>query len=297
MATIKNVTVVGAGGNLGPSIVNALLASNFTVTALTRATSNSTFPAGIYVVKTDYSHDSLVSALKGQDAIVSSIATAALPQQKAVIEAAVQAGVKRFIPSEFGINTTNLPPGSGIEQILAGKLEIQRLLREKAKENEGFSWTGVSSSLFFDWGFKTGSLGFSIPNKSATIYDSGNEPFTGTNLATIGEAVAFILSHQDKFVNEYLDIASFVTTQNEILKIFEVESGEKWTVKRLSTDESQRTADEKLAKGDRSAFGDYLKVWLFRDGEGRSPKKDKLANTELELKNEDLRVTIKRVLG
>lgn len=105
----------------------------------------------MYVVKTDYSPTSLLSALKGQDAVVSSITTAAIAQQQAIVDAAVKAGVKSFIPSEFGINTTNLVPGSGLEKILGKKIEIQKLLKKAAEENEGFSWTGVSSSLFFDW--------------------------------------------------------------------------------------------------------------------------------------------------
>lgn len=168
MSTIKKVAVIGvspslwvsnhtltsiqAGGNLGPSIVQALLSSNFTVTALTRADSKLIFPAGVHIAKVDYGdHSSLVSALKGQDAVVSAIATPALLEQKVVIEAAVQAGVKRFIPSEFGINTTKLQVGSGVEKILAGKLEVQKLLSEKVKSSKEFSWTGVSTSLFFDW--------------------------------------------------------------------------------------------------------------------------------------------------
>jgi len=297
MSTIKNVTVVGASGNLGPSIVQALLSSNFTVTAFTRADSKSTFPTGVHVTKVEYAdRTSLVTALKGQDAVVSAIATPALLQQKAIIEAAVEAGVKRFIPSEFGINTTKLPAGSGVEKILAGKLEVQNLLNEKVKSNEGFSWTGVSTSLFFDWNLKTGSLGFSIPNKTATVWDSGDEPWTGTNLSTIGQAIASVLSIPDKFANKYIDIASFITTQNEILKIFEEETGEKWTVSKKSTNDSQKTADEKLAKGDRSAFGDYLKVWLFKDGEGKSPKKEALANKELGLKEEDLKALLRATL-
>jgi hypothetical protein len=140
-------------------------------------------------------------------------------------------------------------------------------------------------------------LGYSVPNKTATIFDSGDEPWSGTNLSTIGQAIASVLSSPDKFANKYIDIASFVTTQNELLKIFEEETGEKWTVIKNNTDDSQKTADEKLAKGDRSAFGDYLKVWLFKDGEGKSPKKGDLANEELGLKAEDLRATIKQALS
>lgn len=80
------------------------------------------------------------------------------------------------------------------------------------------------------------------------------------------------------------------------MKILEEETGGKWTINKKNTVDSQKTADEKLAKGDRSAFGDYLKVWLFKDGEGKSPKKEDLANKDLGLKEEDLKATIKAAL-
>lgn len=139
-------------------------------------------------------------------------------------------------------------------------------------------------------------MGFSIPNKSATIFDSGNEPFNGTNLSTIGLAIVSILKHPAETANRYLDIASFSTSQNEILGIFEEETGTKWTVTNVSTADSLKTGDEKLGKGDRSAFGDYLKVHLFKDGEGKSTPESKLANKELGLPKEDLRATVKAVL-
>lgn len=81
---------------------------------------------------------------------MSTIATAALANQGIIIDAAVKAGVKRFIPSEFGINTTKI--SGGIAKILATKIQIQKdRLKRAVEENEGFSWTGVSSSMFFDW--------------------------------------------------------------------------------------------------------------------------------------------------
>jgi hypothetical protein len=81
------------------------------------------------------------------------------------------------------------------------------------------------------------------------------------------------------------------------LSILEEETGTKWTVVRKNTADSQKTADEKLAKGDYSAFGDYLKVLLWADGKGTSPKESQLANKELGLPQEDLRATIKSVLA
>lgn len=146
-------------------------------------------------------------------------------------------------------------------------------------------------------GLKVGSLGISLPTKTATIWDSGNEPFTGTNLGTIGLAIASVLKHPEETANKYLQVASFVTTQNQVLSILEEETGTKWTVEKKNTADSQKLADEKLAKGDYSAFGDYLKVILFGDGKGTSPKESELANKELGLPKEDLLETVKAVLA
>jgi hypothetical protein len=106
-----------------------------------------------------------------------------------------------------------------------------------------------------------------------------------------------VLKHPEETANKYIQVASFVTTQNEVLSLLEEETGTKWTVEKKNTADNQKLADEKLAKGDYSAFGDYLKVVLFGDGRGASPKESELANKELGLPKEDLRATIKAVLA
>lgn len=68
-------------------------------------------------------------------------------------------------------------------------------------------------------------------------------------------------------------------------------------MEKKSTEEIGKIADEKLAKGDYSSFGDYLKVYLFSDGKGQSPKEADLANKELGLPKEDLKATIKATLA
>jgi len=124
------------------------------VTGITReASTNSTpkFPDGLAVKKVDFeSFDALKSAFDGQDAVVSVVATMAIASQRVAIDAAVAAGVKRFVPSEFGINTRKVQ-GTTIGKILAGKIAIVDYLNEKSKENPTFTWTGLSTGLFFDW--------------------------------------------------------------------------------------------------------------------------------------------------
>jgi uncharacterized protein YbjT (DUF2867 family) len=68
---------------------------------LSRESSAHQFPEGVKVVKVDYTNlQSLTKALEGQDALISALATLAVPSQRMLIDAAVKAGVKRIIPSE-----------------------------------------------------------------------------------------------------------------------------------------------------------------------------------------------------
>ena len=141
MSSIKNVLVVGvsdnipgsswnqvtdyrkAKGNVGPVVVQHLLSAKFTVSLLSRDNSiNSTFP-NVKVFQTDYSEASLAQACKSQDAIVSTMSALATMTQTKIIDAAIANDVKRFIPSDFGLNT---PDMSAIEQHLPALYQSQR---------------------------------------------------------------------------------------------------------------------------------------------------------------------------
>lgn len=131
-------------------LVKALQDAGFHVTALSRAGSPSTPPAGVDVKKVDCgSPEALQAALAGQDALVSVIATTATGEQYPFIDAAIAAGVKRIIPSEFGINTRTVPH-PGLRAMLQSKIKLVDYLQEKSRENPGLTWTGISNSFFFD---------------------------------------------------------------------------------------------------------------------------------------------------
>ena len=72
-APIRKVAVAGATGNTGPTVIQTLHTAGFDVTALTRSAAKTKSLLGpeIKVVEVDYlSHDSLVTALRGNDAVV-----------------------------------------------------------------------------------------------------------------------------------------------------------------------------------------------------------------------------------
>lgn len=95
-----------ASGNIGAGVLPLLLKSGLDITVLSREGSSATFPKEAKVIKSDFSKESLFQALKGQDAVVSMLPIIALGEQAKVAEAAVKAGVKKFIPSEYGSDSS-----------------------------------------------------------------------------------------------------------------------------------------------------------------------------------------------
>lgn len=150
-SSIRNVIIIGAGGNLGPTILSALdTGPHFTVSVLARHSSKSTFPSHVKVhrIGDDYPEAELLEAFKGQDAVVSTIATASTVRQRAIVDTAIKAGVRRFVPSEFGSDTQNQKAVAILPQYFKGKVETVEYLKEK--EKEGLTWTAFVTGPFFE---------------------------------------------------------------------------------------------------------------------------------------------------
>lgn len=140
------------GGNLGKFIVKSLLRDSFTVTVISRSDSTTLFPPEVHVEKVDFkSEESLVAALAGHDALVCAIGTMATGEQIKLIDAAVAAKVKRFIPSEYGLNTRTVGASTKLGKMLGTKIKTVDYLIAKSEELGWFSWTGLGNNLFFDW--------------------------------------------------------------------------------------------------------------------------------------------------
>lgn len=121
---------------------------SFNTTVISRKDSSATFPSKVTVYKSDFSEGDLEAAFKGQDAVISALGAASFGEQKKLVDAAIRAGVKRFIPSEFSASSQN----AAVLQLLplfGQKAELIEYL--KTKQSANFSWTGIATSLLFDW--------------------------------------------------------------------------------------------------------------------------------------------------
>lgn len=114
------IVVAGATGNLGGRIAKALLKKGAAVRAVVRhqtdqAKVDQLEQSGVEVVRVDMSNiDELAKALNGADCVVSAIAglrDVIVNAQTVLLDAAIAAGVPRFIPSDFSTDFTKLAMG------------------------------------------------------------------------------------------------------------------------------------------------------------------------------------------
>ncbi|KAI1138617.1 putative oxidoreductase CipA-like protein [Hypoxylon sp. FL0543] len=265
MSSISKVAVAGASGNVGPVIVNQLLQDGFKVTVLARKGSSHSFPPSVTVTEVDYdSPDTLDKALEGQDAVVSALGYAVLPKQIPLIQAAIKAGVKRFIPSEFGGDAENektalLPP------FQPKKATADFLKKEAAAGN--ITYTLVSTGPFLDMGLKIG-LFADLKDKSIRLWDGGDRPFSSTTLASVAKAVSEVLKHPEETKNRNVFVHSATLTLKGLLERLKKATGaEGWKVETPSLSETLQRALADLEKGEINRRG-FIAVAVWGEGFG-----------------------------
>ncbi|KAJ5883930.1 uncharacterized protein N7473_010816 [Penicillium subrubescens] len=247
---VKNVIVIGAGGNVGTILIPALLDAGFTVSALVRPSTNATFVGNVTVQKADYTDfNALVAAFKGQDAVISTMGTFSAHLQQTAIDAAAVANVKRFIPSEYGGDTSHTDNVS-FAPFPKEKRRIVEYLQ--SKEAEGLTWTAICTGAFVNWllEHENAAMGWDIRAKKVTIFDTGDQTFDVSTLSHVIQSIVSTLQYPEETKNTYVYVRSFTTTQNKLLATLERISGRKFKVTRANTKDLAERGQEHLKQGD-----------------------------------------------
>ncbi|KAJ5683387.1 hypothetical protein N7462_006552 [Penicillium macrosclerotiorum] len=265
--SIKTVAIAGGSGSLGGPIIKDLVSSGFEVTALIRLESASkptSFPSAVKQVTVDYeSHDSLVSALQGIDAVVSLLNGRGLDFQPAILDACIEAGVSRFLPSEFGANT-DVPRTAGIP-IFQGKVAFQESLKEKVAQHPGLSYSLIFHGPLFDFCL-AGGLFCDNQNKHMVLYDGGNNRFSTTCLSDLGTVVVGVLTHPEETKNRVICVEGANLTQRELLAIIEKVTGTKWTTEDAKIIDLEKAMQAELAREEPNPavfIPGFLKVYIY----------------------------------
>ncbi|KAJ4341911.1 hypothetical protein N0V95_007096 [Ascochyta clinopodiicola] len=200
------------------------------------------------------SESSLVSALTGHDAVVSTVGTTGLTTQVAIIKAAIAAGVKRFIPSEFGSDLKN--PLVRQLPVYAEKVKVEDLLEQEAAKGT-LTYTIIYNNLYLDWGLQYAYIA-DVLNRSATLYDGGSLPLSMTRLSTVAKAVVGVLRNPKDTENRCLRIHDGRLSKRELVSALQETTGkEGWTVQESDSVAVQAKSDKALSEG---VFDEW--VWL-----------------------------------
>lgn len=298
--SIKTVLLIGAGGSLGAPVLSELRKS-FTVTILTRSSSTSTFPADIKVITVpdSYPEEPLVAAFTGQDAVVSTITTTSSAQGSRFVDAALKAGVRRFIPAEFGSDAEDEATANMVPAIWGEKRRQMEYLREACKKSGGrMSWTAIANGGLFDWLFVVTKGGFGhidFQNKKMLLFDEGETRFAMSNLAQVARAVRSALEREAETRDRALLVRSFGITQNQLREALEKVTGDKFEVERVDSKEYLAEWVPRSQGGEQKAMFNVLWATCVTDSDWTG--RDHLANELLGLEEEDLEESLRAALA
>ncbi|CAF5002203.1 unnamed protein product [Rotaria sp. Silwood1] len=246
----KLVVVAGGTGGLGQHIVGGIVDSKkYIVKVFTRQDPLSLpelTTKGVSIIKVNYSdHKSLVFELQGVHTVMVcfvGIDESAMRSQLNLLNACLEAKVKRFVPSEWSSN-------SDANSAMQLYRELKMPVRNKVKAS-GIEFTVFMPGLFMNYfaspqrsssSLSRHIVGIDFNKCEATIVGTGDELFCTTEADDIGKFVAAALD-LDKW-DEKMGMVGSRTTWNQMIKLGEQIRGKKFNVTRIPIDDALRQCD------------------------------------------------------
>lgn len=238
--------------------------------------------------------DQLLEAFQGQDALVSTLPGRPHTVHLRMIDAAIQAGVQRFIPTEYGNNTC--AAAADLVTLYEDKAKIAAYL--KSKESSGLTWTAIHTGQFFDWGLESGWLDYHLEEKRVTIYDSGHKQWSTTTIGTASAAVAKVLLNPEQTKNKPIFVASFTVSQREVLEALQKTTDTTWKVETMSSADALKRAADLDNKDHSEGLKLLILMLLYADDADRGADFGKfgLSNGLLGLPEETMTGVIDRIM-
>jgi hypothetical protein len=237
------------------------------------------------VTQVDYTdHSSLVSLLTSKSADIIIVFASFAPgmgfdlKHIALINAAIAAGVKYFIPSEWALDTAGVSesthekigPTLPTNMVLAPKRVTHNYLLCRAAEGKirfALIYTGVflEACSYFPFpfpsphppqtpptslpGFKNKLVSFNFSTHHATLPDNGIPPFPATSLRTLATALTTLLTNPTLIDGSFYHISDGVLTQRGILRLVSHSTNSVWTSSSYSIAAAAAAAAENMKKG------------------------------------------------
>ncbi|OWM83838.1 probable pinoresinol-lariciresinol reductase 3 [Punica granatum] len=243
----SRILIVGATGNLGHQLAAAALRFSHPTFALVRPsafadpvkcrTLRSLSDAGLTILKGSLEdEESLLEALRRVDVVICALPAKHALDQKPLIQSIKKVGsIKKFIPSEFGLDPDKVHILDMDHGFYSRKAEIRRMV-----EAEGIPYTIISCNFYMSYllpslvqpGLKA------PPRDEVTIFGEGN---TRGVFVKESDVAAFTIRAVDdpRTLNKvvYLRPPGNVYSMNELTEIWEAKIGKKLRKRYASEEE------------------------------------------------------------
>jgi len=263
----KVTVLAGATGRLGGLIARSLRDRGASVRAIVRP---GTAPgkalrlrqSGVAIAEADYGDgEQLARACEGGSCVVSALAglrDVIVDAQTQLLEAAVDAGVPRFIPSDFAIDFYKMPDGGN------RNLDLRREFGARL-DAAPISATSVLNGMFAD--LLTGQAPFIVGRIRRVVYwEDADQPMDFT---TIEDTAAYTAAAAlDRLTPRFLRIAGDVVTARDLAEIASSVSGKRFKLLRagdLGRFEKVIRLTQTLSPGTTNVYPPWQGMQYMRD--------------------------------
>ncbi|KAG9231482.1 nmrA-like family protein-like protein [Amylocarpus encephaloides] len=221
------VVVAGGSGNVAREVIDALLTAGHQVTIFSRKDVSSLKEEGLDAVQVNYTNKpQLIELLEGINTVLSFVVVAQDPgnvAQKTLIDASIEAGVKRFAPNEWSTRSR-----SGVSWYEA-KDEVHDYLKSVNKEKKILEYTLFQPGLFLNYlsyphnsakHFHNTELQYDFENRRAIVLGDGTDRITFTTIQDLGAVVAAAVGFDGNWP-ETGGIRGGQITVNELIRLGE----------------------------------------------------------------------------
>jgi nucleoside-diphosphate-sugar epimerase len=225
----KKILLIGITGDLGGKIGQALIDQGASVRAVVRKqTPSDTIEAlrenGVEIIVANLQNKSeMLAACTGIDCVVSALSGLAdviIDTQKVLLDAAVEAGVPRFIPSDYSIDFTNLVPGTNRNLDL--RREFHRYLDSKP-----IAATSIFNGAFMD--LTTGDMPLILNKFKRVLY--WGDPTIKMDFTTREDTARYTaLAAMDDHSPRYLHIAGESINARQVVTLMTEISGKAYNL-------------------------------------------------------------------
>ncbi|KAF2391527.1 aromatic alcohol reductase [Pseudomonas frederiksbergensis] len=260
----QNILVLGAG-ELGMAVMRELSAqaSGAKVSVLLRASAIDTQDPsrlaqlselqalGIETLAGDIATDTvseLAALFAAFDTLINCVGFAAGPgTQTKLTQAAIESGVQRYFPWQFGVDYDVIGFGSA-QDTFDEQLHVRNLLRAQQR----IEWVIVSTGMFTSFLFEPSFGVVDLANSTVHALGDWDTRLTITTPEDIGLLTAAIVFKQPRFVNRIVYVAGDTITYGQLADVVETALGRKinrvqWSVPMLRTELAKRP-DDQLSK-------------------------------------------------